>query len=121
MIVDDSDIVRAQMKKFIEVKDQTCLEAEDGYEALKVLEANKDVCLIFCDVNMPNMDGITLCKLLSENKELSHIPIIMTTTESSPKLKAKAREFGVKGWLTKPFEKERVQETIDLILIKKMT
>ena len=71
---------------------------------LRVLEQHSDVRLIICDVNMPEMDGITMCENISKDASCNHIPIVMLTTQSSPELKAKGKSFGVIAWVTKPYK-----------------
>lgn len=105
--VDDSQSIREMMNYTLSEAGYNVLEAEDGVEALKVLETNKaDV--IVTDLNMPNMDGITLIKSLREKPEYKGTPILMLTTESDASKKAAGKEAGATGWIVKPFKPEKL-------------
>lgn len=105
--VDDSQSIREMMNYTLSEAGYNVLEAEDGVEALKVLETNKaDV--IVTDLNMPNMDGITLIKSLREKPEYKGTPILMLTTESDAGKKAAGKEAGATGWIVKPFKPEKL-------------
>jgi two-component system, chemotaxis family, chemotaxis protein CheY len=82
---------------------------------LDVLSKNSDVALIICDVNMPNMDGITMCQKVHENPQTNKIPIFMLTTEASPEMKAKGKEAGVIAWITKPFVPDKLLAAINKV------
>ena len=106
LIVDDSEIIRVQLKSDLEGAGHEVVEAADGVQGLKALEANKDVKLVFSDVNMPEMDGLTMCEKLHGNPAFSHIPIIMLTTQSSVEMKTRGKENGVVAWVTKPYKSQ---------------
>ncbi len=77
------------------------LEAEDGLVALSALEKSK-VHLMVCDVNMPNMDGLTFVRRVKETPH-KFTPIVMLTTEGKAELIAQGKAAGAKGWMVKPF------------------
>ncbi|HEY6527188.1 MAG TPA: response regulator, partial [Cellvibrionaceae bacterium] len=58
--------------------------------------------LVICDVNMPKMDGLTMCEKVRSSGNTG-LPIIMLTTESDPSMKDRGKAAGVKGWIIKPF------------------
>jgi two-component system chemotaxis response regulator CheY len=116
MIVDDSESLRIQLKKIIESKGHTVCEGHDGKHGLDVLKQNLDAKLIICDVNMPNMDGITMCTKVKEDASLANIPIFMLTTESSAELKEKGKKVGVKAWVTKPFDEAKLMDAVAKVL-----
>ena len=66
LIVDDSDTMRIQLKKDLAGKGFTVLEAANGAEGLQILKTNKSINVCICDVNMPIMDGLTMCEKLCE-------------------------------------------------------
>lgn len=118
LVVDDSEIIRFQLSTDLTQDGHEVIEAHDGLHGLQMLKDNKDVKLIVCDVNMPEMDGITMCENVSKDEELNKIPIVMLTTQNSPELKAKGKSFGVIAWVTKPYKSASLLGGINKILAK---
>lgn len=116
VIIDDSESLRVQLKKILVTAGHSVVEGHDGKHGLDVLKANSDAKLIICDVNMPNMDGITMCNKVKEDALLSKIPIFMLTTESSDDLKEKGKKVGVKAWVSKPFDDSKLLGAVAKIL-----
>lgn len=116
MIVDDSRSTRARIRKHLETSGHTVLEAGDGQQGLDILEREKDVNLVLCDIRMPRMDGLTMCRKLREIPRLNQLPILMLTTESSLEMRDQGKAFGLLGWITKPFREEEVVAAIERIL-----
>ena len=109
LIVDDSATVRKQLiAAFEPSSDYELIEAENGVDALGKLDANPDVKLLISDINMPEMDGITLIKNIFEGGKFSSLPILMVTTEAGADLKAQAKQYGVRAWIIKPFSNEKI-------------
>lgn len=104
MVVDDSATVRSQAGRALAGAGFSVLEATDGVDALEKLKATPKVALIVCDVNMPRMNGIEFIESLA--KEASRPPVLMLTTEGHPQLIQRAKSFGAKGWMIKPFKPE---------------
>ena len=119
LIVDDSETVRTQLKNDLGNEGYTTFEACNGVEALKILEGNANkIALIFCDVNMPEMDGMSMCRELHKDPVLSQIPIFMLTTQTSLDMKAKGKELGVIAWIIKPYEKRKVLGGVAKVLAR---
>lgn len=109
LIVDDSETVRAQLKADLVNEGYTVFEAGNGLEGIKMMEGNAhNISLIFCDVNMPEMDGLTMCRELHKDPALAKVPIFMLTTQTSPLMKAEGKASGVVAWIIKPYEKRIV-------------
>lgn len=107
MTVDDSKTMRDMVGYTLKEAGYQVLEAEDGVQALNVLGTSKaDV--VITDLNMPNMDGITLIKQLRAKPEYSATPILMLTTEADDEKKANGRQAGATGWIVKPFNPEKL-------------
>ena len=117
-VIDDSSTARNLLKMALEESKYEVVEASNGVEALKLIKDIKDVKLILCDVNMPEMDGLTLCKKIKEIPDWSSIPILMVTTESTLEMKSKGKEIGVLGWVTKPVDPPKLMATINKIVGK---
>ena len=103
LIVDDAKTIRQQVNFTLKKAGYELIEAEDGLDGIEKLKANRDVVIIVSDVNMPNMGGIEMVQAINTNTELPHPPILMLTTEDSPKFLNLAKEAGAKGWIVKPF------------------
>lgn len=116
LVVDDSETLRNQIKMALEGGGFKVIEGVDGQDGLDKIEKNLDICLILCDVNMPRMDGLTMCQKLSENPKHKKIPILMLTTEASPEMKTKAKAAGVIAWITKPFVESKLVDVIKKVL-----
>jgi len=103
VVVDDSPIVRAQVSDVLARGDYRVLVAEDGKEAVDVIEAHgDDISLIICDMRMPKMDGMEVLRWKSTSA-FRHIPFVMLTTEGCHRFVSEARSLGAKGWIVKPF------------------
>lgn len=117
LIIDDSDTVRDQLKNVFSSKaDIQVVEAENGLVGLNQLQTHPDIALIISDVNMPEMDGITMIKKITASGNHSGVPIIMLTTELSKELKDEAKANGVRAWIIKPFTPEKLIMVTDQLL-----
>lgn len=113
-IIDDSQTMRDMVSYTLKEAGYTVMEAEDGRQALNVLAANKpDV--VITDLNMPNMDGLSLIKELRAKDEYQGTPILMLTTESDVEKKNAGREAGATGWIVKPFNPEKLLSVIQKV------
>ncbi len=83
-----------------------------GREALE-LAKTQDFDIILCDVNMPEMNGISLVGKLRLKKGFEYVPIIMVTTEGKDYKKNEARTMGASAWLQKPFSPEHLIKAVD--------
>lgn len=101
LVVDDSGTVRSEVSNFLQQSGISVNTAVDGVDGLSKIKADKDIKLVICDVNMPNMDGLTMVEKVKESG--IQIPVIMLTTESSADMKQRGKNAGVKGWIVKPF------------------
>jgi two-component system chemotaxis response regulator CheY len=111
LTVDDSRTMRRMLRMTLEESGYRVLEAEDGLLGLKVLEQEiPDV--IVTDINMPNMDGFGFIDAVRAQGKFAGVPILVLTTESDRALKDRAREAGATGWITKPFEQNRLVDVV---------
>jgi two-component system chemotaxis response regulator CheY len=106
LVVDDSMMVRQQVKRALAPAGFDIVEASDGVDALQKLGAGGDTKLIVCDVNMPKMGGIEFLEQAKANG--SKVPVVMLTTEGQPELMQRARSLGALGWIVKPFKPEHL-------------
>lgn len=102
LVVDDSQTVRNEVSSFLSANGISVDIAVDGQDGLSKIQKNSSYKLVICDVNMPIMDGLTMCEKVRAAGKTS-LPIIMLTTESDPSMKERGKAAGVKGWIIKPF------------------
>jgi two-component system chemotaxis response regulator CheY len=93
----------------------TVIEAGSAKEALQKIAAG-GVDLLLSDVNMPEITGIELVKVVK--KKMPDLPVVMVTTESSAEMKKQMMEAGANGIITKPFPPEELQKVIDPLVKK---
>jgi chemosensory pili system protein ChpA (sensor histidine kinase/response regulator) len=87
------------------------ITAKDGVDALALLQENTpDVMLL--DIEMPRMDGYELAQIMKGDERFKGIPIIMITSRTGEKHRARAAEIGVERYLGKPYQEEELIETI---------
>ena len=99
LVVDDELLIRNVIKEYLLNEGYKVLEAEDGFDALRVLSDNK-VDLIVLDIMMPKMDGFTC---LSEIRKTKNIPVIMLSARKEETDKLSSFDLGVDDYVTKPF------------------
>ena len=116
LIVDDSTMLRDMLSYALnEGGYNDVTEAVDGIDGLEKSKSN-EFDLVITDVNMPNMDGISLIRELRKLPDYKFIPILMLTTESGSEKKQEGRSAGATGWIVKPFNPEQLLATIKKVL-----
>ena len=115
LAVDDSASMRQMVSFTLKGAGYDVTEAADGVEALNIAKTNK-FSLVITDVNMPNMDGITLTRELRSLPDYKFIPILTLTTESSGDKKMAGKSAGATGWIVKPFNPDQLLATIKKVL-----
>jgi two-component system chemotaxis response regulator CheY len=90
-------------------------QAQDGREALKIA-GSSSFDLVITDVNMPEMDGLTLVRELRGMASYKHTPLLVLTTEASTERKMQGREAGATGWIVKPFNPDKLLATVAKVL-----
>ena len=103
LVVDDDQIALAVAKKVLSSDGHSITLAEDGAEALEILQRD-DIQLVISDWNMPNMDGIELCRTLRKSSSIGYIYVIMITARNSKEDMLAGLEAGADDFISKPFE-----------------
>lgn len=111
LVVDDSSTVRNEVGDFLKKNGLDVAFAVDGRDGLVKLKADPRIKLVVSDVNMPNMDGLTMAEKIRSEQGNASVNIIMLTTESSPAMKERGKAAGIKGWIVKPFKGDAVLAT----------
>jgi two-component system, chemotaxis family, chemotaxis protein CheY len=115
LIVDDSEFVRNYHSYILEQADFNVTTAVDGSDGLEKLYGQK-VDLVLTDINMSNMDGYEFIRRVRAEGRYESLPIIIVSTESEARDKAKGFEAGANLYIVKPTTPEMVIENIRLVL-----
>ena len=117
LIVDDAEFNREILKEFLGGA-YSYLEAENGIQAIRILEENPEIDLMLLDINMPQMDGFEVLEWMNRLLRIEETPVIMISSEESVDAMRKAYEMGITDYITRPFDsvivKKRVQNTLEL-------
>lgn len=115
LAVDDSASMRQMVSFTLRHAGYEVVEAVDGLEALAYARSNA-VDLVLTDINMPNMDGITLVRELRQLDPYRYVPLLVLTTEAGAEKKSEGKRAGATGWLVKPFNPDKLLATIAKVL-----
>lgn len=118
LIVDDSTVIRRMLARIVRELNlpvEQVLEAGDGIEALTALKAHP-VAVVLSDINMPNMDGLELLRMIQNNPEWQRIRVVMVTTEGGERKVLDAIRLGASGYLRKPFTPDQIKSKLSSLL-----
>lgn len=116
LVVEDNELNREMLCEILS-KDYSVLEAENGQEALDILERDKDsIALILLDVRMPVMDGYTFLDRVKDDAELSLIPVIVMTQNDSEEDEVSALAHGATDFVPKPYRPQVILHRIASII-----
>jgi twitching motility two-component system response regulator PilG len=111
MVIDDSNTIRRSAEIFLLKAGCEVILAEDGFDALaKIADHQPDV--IFVDIMMPRLDGYQTCSLIKKNPRFKLTPVIMLSSKDGLFDRARGRMVGSDEYLTKPFTKDSLLETV---------
>ena len=109
LIIDDQKAIRNTLKEILEYEKHAVYLAEDGKIGLQMtIENNYD--LIFCDIKMPNMDGIEFLKKVIEEKIIS--PVIMISGHGDIETAVQTLKIGAYDYIEKPLDLNRVLSSV---------
>jgi len=115
LAVDDSASMRQMVAFTLKGAGHEVVEAADGQQALQIAKSRK-FNLVLTDINMPNMDGISLTRQLRALPDYKFVPILTLTTESAAEKKQEGKAAGATGWIVKPFNPDQLLATIKKVL-----
>ena len=119
LIIDDAITVRMMTKAFLkELGFEEIHIAENGVEALDLLEKLGYVDLVLVDWNMPLMNGLEFIKVVRKTQDYSNLKIMMMTTENGMDKIIEAMDAGVNEYMMKPFSKEVLADKLQILGIK---
>ncbi|HZG38832.1 MAG TPA: response regulator [Nodosilinea sp.] len=116
LIVDDSITVRELLSMSFNKVGYRVEQARDGQEAWEKLRSGLPCDLVFCDIEMPRMDGLELLSRMQKDNALSQIPTAMLTSRGADRHRQMAVDLGAKGYFTKPYLEEMLLDAAKRML-----
>ncbi|MDH3314856.1 MAG: response regulator [Betaproteobacteria bacterium] len=112
LVIDDSNTIRRSAEMFLRRAGFDVILAEDGFDALAKISDHQPK-IIFVDIMMPRLDGYQTCALIKQNPNLKSTPVIMLSSKDGVFDRARGRLAGSDRYLTKPFTKEALIDTVN--------
>ncbi len=116
LIVDDSITVRELLSMSFNKVGYRVEQARDGQEAWDKLRSGLPCDLVFCDIEMPRMDGLELLSRMQKDSHLKQIPIAMLTSRGADRHRQMAVDLGASGYFTKPYLEEALLDAAQRML-----
>jgi chemosensory pili system protein ChpA (sensor histidine kinase/response regulator) len=116
LIVDDSITVRELLSMTFNKVGYRVEQARDGQEAWEKLRAGLPCDIVFCDIEMPRMDGLELLSRIQKDPNLSDLPIAMLTSRGADRHRQMAASLGASGYFTKPYLEEALLDAAQRML-----
>jgi chemosensory pili system protein ChpA (sensor histidine kinase/response regulator) len=118
LVVDDSITVRRVTQRLLERNGMRVVTARDGMDAVSILQdCVPDIILL--DIEMPRMDGYEVAAHVRNDPRLASVPIIMITSRTGEKHRARAIELGVDDYLGKPYQEAQLLEAIEPLVARR--
>ncbi|MCU0565537.1 MAG: hybrid sensor histidine kinase/response regulator [Oculatellaceae cyanobacterium Prado106] len=117
LVVDDSLTVRQSLAFTLEKSGYRVLQARDGREGITQLQQESGIQAVFCDVEMPRMNGFEFLNQCRQEFGDAAPPIIMLTSRSGDKHRQTAQELGASGYLTKPYLEQDLLKTLQNLVV----
>lgn len=111
LTIDDSRTMRDMLRLTLTDAGYRVIQAVDGLEGLAVLR-NEGPDAVITDINMPVLDGFGFIEKARADERFRDIPILVLTTESTASMKDRARGAGATGWITKPFDPQKLKDAL---------
>ncbi|MDN3516099.1 Hpt domain-containing protein [Aquisalimonas lutea] len=115
MVVDDSITMRKVASRLLERNHMQVITANDGVDAVAKLQEHVPDAMLL-DIEMPRMDGYELATHMRNDERLQHVPIIMITSRTGEKHRARALDIGVDRYLGKPYQESELLGNLDEVL-----
>ena len=116
LVVDDSITVRELLSLSFNKLGYRVEQARDGQEAWNKIRGGLPCDMIFCDIEMPRMNGLELLSHLQQDEELAKIPVAMLTSRGAEKHRQLATDFGAKAYLTKPYTEKDLMDVAQSLI-----
>ena len=115
LVVEDEPDIRKLVQYNLTQERFSVLEAEDGEQALKLLQRERPS-LVILDLMLPGVSGMELCKLLKQRSETAKLPILMLTAKAGEADRIVGLEMGADDYLAKPFSPREMVARVRAIL-----
>ena len=115
LIADDSESIREILAFTLENAGYEVFVACDGFDALKFFDG-RPIDLLLTDYHMPNLNGLELTVKVRQIEVYKYLPILVLTTEKQVEIIRDAKESGATGWLYKPFNTEKLLQTLRKVI-----
>ena len=116
LIADDYSTARRIIKNILNELGFSCLEAEDGEQALAIILATQ-LNLVLADVKMPNKNGLELLEDIRDDDNLKELPVILTMIEPLEELISTGGELGMNDYLIKPFDVFTLAKVLEKVIV----
>ncbi len=113
LVVDDEKLIRDVIKEYAQNEGFIVYEAEDGNDAITMVEKNPDIDIIIMDIMMPKLDGYSSCKEIFKIKKY---PTIMLSARKEEYDKLLGFELGIDDYVTKPFSPKELMARVKAII-----
>jgi len=116
VVIDDSKTIRRTAETLLKKAGCEVITATDGFESLSlVMEHQPNI--IFVDIMMPRLDGYQTCALIKNNQTFKKIPVVMLSSKDGLFERARSRIVGAEHYMTKPFTREELLNTIKTYVV----
>lgn len=116
LIIDDSITVRELLSMTFTRAGYRVEQARDGQDAWEKLRSGLPCDLVFCDIEMPRMDGLELLARIQKDPKLNHLPIAMLTSRGADRHRKMAAQLGARAYFTKPYLEEQLLDAAARLL-----
>lgn len=116
LIADDYSTARRIIKNILNELGFSCLEAEDGEQALAIILSTQ-LNLVLADVKMPNKNGLELLEDIRDDDNLKELPVILTMIEPLEELISTGGELGMNDYLIKPFDVFTLAKVLEKVIV----
>ena len=115
LIADDFNTTRHIIKNTLNDLGFTCLEAENGVEALVIIQ-QLSLDLVIADTHMPEKNGMELLEVIRADDNLKDLPVVLTMIEPLEELISEGEELGMNDYLVKPFDVFSLSKLLDKVI-----
>lgn len=115
LVVDDDPTIQQLVKVNLELDGHEVVTAGDGRDAIEqIREARPDI--VVCDVMMPEIDGVEVCRTIKADAALNGTPVILLTARAQERDRVRGEEAGADAYVTKPFDPLALSDLIAELL-----
>ena len=116
LVVEDQKVNRQILKRILSLE-YDVIEAENGQEALQILNQNPRISAVLLDIMMPVMDGYTFLESLNK-KDISYLPVIVITSEKDSQAEQKALDLGAWDFVSKPYQPKTLLTRLKNVIVR---